>query len=140
MAKKSSFGAKLQRLVTATWTDIAQIKDLNGPGLSGETTDVTTHDSTDGFREHLGTLRDGGELSFDVEFDPEETAGQAYLLTSYKTGVTIDLHLVFKTANNHTWAFSGIVTKFEPKNPVAGSIQASISLKLTGSPNFNWSA
>lgn len=137
MAKKSAFGTQLQRLVTATWTAIAQVKDINGPSLSGETTDVTTHDSPDAFREHLSTVRDSGEVTFDLEWDPEDAAGQKFLLDSLADGSVNVYRLVFPTASDHTWSASGIVTKFEPKAPVEGSIQASVSMKITGKPNFD---
>lgn len=136
MAKYAAFGAKLQRLVTATWTDIAGIRDISGPGLSADTVDVTTHDSTDAFREFLKTLIDAGEITFDLVWDPEEAAGQKYLLDQMITRTPADFRIVFATTTSKTWQVTAFVTGFEPNNPVEGEISASVTMKITGKPDF----
>ena len=141
MAKKyHAFGAKLQRSDGAGgWDDVAGLRHLNGPALSKDTTDVTTHDSVDAYNEYLQGTKELGEYTFDLVWDPEDTAAQADLFADYQAGPDtdpVDFRLVFKTANSKTWAFSAYVTGWEPKNPVKGEIAASVSMKLTGKPTF----
>ena len=79
--KFAAFGAQLQYKPVSTWLVCAGVRDISGPGYSADTVDVTTHDSSDGFREHLKTLIDAGDITFDLVWDPEDALGQAYLLT-----------------------------------------------------------
>jgi predicted secreted protein len=135
--KYAAFGAKLQYDNASTWTDIAGIRDISGPGMSADTVDVTTHDSTNNSREFLKTLIDYGEISFDVVFDPEETAGQAKLFAEMQATTSDSYRVVFNTTNDETWEFVAFVTGFEPSQPVEGEISASVTMKITGKPNFN---
>lgn len=131
--KYAAFGAKL-RYQTAPdiWADIAGIRDMSGPGVSGDVVDVTTHDSPSAFREFLKTVIDPGEVSFDLVFDPEDTEGQGKL-EDESVARTFDLYQVmYNTTNSKIWEFNACVTQLEPNQPVEGEISASISMKLSG--------
>ena len=78
--KYAAYGAKLQYQSGLNWLDIAGVRDISGPGLSADTIDVTTHDSPGAVREFIKSLIDAGEISFDLAWDPEDTAGQKILL------------------------------------------------------------
>jgi hypothetical protein len=53
-----------------TFTEIANVTSISGPSISRNVYDVTAHDSTDSYMEFIGGLKDGGELSFDLNWDP----------------------------------------------------------------------
>lgn len=129
--KYAAFGAKLQ-WDNSGWTDIAGIRDMGGPGISGDVVDVTTHDSTDAFREFLKTVIDPGEVGFDLVWDPEDAAGQNKILTEAIARTSDSYRIVYNTTNAKTWEFTAFVTQFEPNQPVEGEISASVSMKLTG--------
>lgn len=130
--KYAAFGAKLQYLVSTTWTDIGGMRDLGGPGTTGETTDVTCHSSPGRARQFVKTLIDNGEISFDLVFDPEDTGGQADLEAQSVLPTAKDYRVVFNTANAKTWQMSCYVTNFETNQPVEGEISASVTLKVNG--------
>ena len=135
--KYAAFGAKLQDTINSgtSWNDIAQLRDIGGPNFSADTVDVTTHDSTDRFREFLKTLIDGGEVTFDLVWDPEDAATQSRLLTQMYASTSASYRIVFNTTNDKTWEFVAFVTGFEPSNAVEGEISASVTMKVTGKPN-----
>lgn len=138
--KYAAYGAKLQYQSGLDWSDIAGVRDISGPGLSADTIDVTAHDSPGAVREFIKSLIDAGEVSFDLVWDPEDTAGQKVLLDRMLLVSDDAVHtyrLVFKTPNSKTWEFDAVVTGFEPSNPVEGEISASVKLKVSGLPNFN---
>lgn len=138
--KYAAYGAKLQYTDGVTWTDFAGVRDISGPGLQADSIDVTAHDSPGAFREHIKTLLDAGDLSFDLVYDPEDDAGQNLLLTRFSEVSDSAVHsyrLVFNSANSRTWQFDAFVTKFEPSNPVEGEISASCTFKVTGLPDFD---
>ena len=56
--------------VSEMFTTIAEVMNIDGPNLQQETVEVTSHDSTDRWREFIGGLKDGGEISFGLNFSP----------------------------------------------------------------------
>ncbi len=130
----SSFGTLLKR----NGTTIAEVMDIKGPGLSLDTEDVTSHDSTAGWVERIGTLLDAGEVSFDINWLP------ANATQSYSAGLVSDMvartkqsfSLVVPAASTLTWSFTALVTKFEPDLKVKGAQRASVTLQLTGQPTL----
>lgn len=119
---------------TPTFTDVANIMDITGPGISRNTIDVTSHDSPNGYREFLGGLRDGGEVTFDINFDPAEDT-HSQLITDLDAADPIDYRVEFP--NGATWTISGILTGFEPGAPVDDKLTASVTIKVTGKPTFD---
>lgn len=135
MAKLSSYGTKIYRGTSGAGTLIAQVQNISGPGLSLDTEDVTSHDSTGAWEEVVGTILRSGEVSMDIIYDP---AGATH---KYAAGGLLH-DLVSRTANTYTivfpdtgateWVFSALVTGFEPDMPVDGALTATVTLKVTG--------
>jgi len=145
MAKTKAFGTKfvIKGTGDSTYTLIGYVKDITGPGESVETVDVTTHDSAGSAREYLSTLREGGEVSFEIEYDLAGTdTGQVALQAAF-VGMTLqNCGIVMPTGTMNGYAsgtqdkgcvkFDGFITKREPAFEVAGSIRQSFTVKVTG--------
>lgn len=138
MSKLAAIGVKLVFDPAGTPVEIAQLLDVSGPGISTDTIDVTTHDSAGAHREFLAGLVDAGEINLDMVFDHEASqstpAGTLGLMESKsKDRTTNTWEIRMKGGTNDTYRrFSGIVTSFNPENPVEGSINASATIKLSG--------
>lgn len=140
-AAKSSFGTylKLGDGGTAeTFATIAEVKDIKGPKLTLNTEDVTSHDSTDGWAEQIGTILEGGDVSFDINWLPanvthSHTAG---LLKDMVGRTKRNFQLVVPAAASLTWTFAALVTEFQPDLPVKGAQTASIKLQISGKPTL----
>jgi predicted secreted protein len=136
-----AFGTQLrQGGTTATsGTLIAQITNISGPGLSADTIDVTAHDSTGGYRNFLQGLKDGGEITLDINYDP---AGATHknasggLLYAFDQGTQDNYALVFPDAATTTWVVPAIVTGFEVGAPMDNKLSASATLKVSGKPTL----
>jgi predicted secreted protein len=117
-----------------TLAAVAQISNISGPGLSLDTEDVTTHDSTGAWEEHVGTILRSGEITLDLVYDPNEGThdGSTGLVYMLDYGLPVGFSVVFPTPV--TWSFAAIVTGFEPSAPHDGALTASVTLKLTGVP------
>ena len=122
---------------TEGFTTIAELLDIDVPGMAMTTAEVTNQTSTAAFREFIGTLLDGGEVTFDVNYVP--TAGTH----DATTGVIADM--VNKTLRNFelvfpgavaTWSFAALIISFKPNMPVDGPLKASITLKISGQPTL----
>lgn len=117
-----------------TLSAVAYVSNLSGPGLSADTEDVTTHDSTGAWEEHVVTILRTGELSLDIVYDPAASTHDAStgLISLLEARYPAGFSLVFPDST--TWAFAAAVTGFEPSAPHDGALTASVKLKLTGAP------
>ena len=120
------------------FTAIAEVANISGPSLSMDTIDVTNHSSTDGWREFIGGLLDGGEISLDINYQPTEgthdfTTG---LLKNMSNKTVRNFQLVFPDGSSTTWSFSALITAFEPSEPIDNKLSAAVTLKLAGKPTL----
>lgn len=140
-AVKSSFGTYLKignGGSTETFATIAEVRDIEGPELEAETEDVTSHDSPDGWSEHISTILSGGEVSFDLNWIPghaTQSAG-AGLVKDFQNRALRNFQLVIPAASAVTWSFAALVTGFKPKLPVKGSLGAEVTLLISGKPTL----
>jgi hypothetical protein len=133
----SSFGTVLQIGDGAdpeVFTGIAEVRDIDGPGLELSTIEVTHHLSPDATREHMATLKDLTEISFEIAFIPtgathDLTTG---LMSVWYNRTKNNWRIVFTDSGSTTWQMSGFVTSFGLGAPVEGILTASCTIKLTG--------
>lgn len=134
MAGMDGFGVQLQRgdgEAVEVFTAIADITNLSGPGLSRETLDVTSHGSPDGWMEFLGGLKDPGEVSADINYQP---ALHDVLVADFDDTAPRNYKIVFPDTPATTWSFPAIITGFEPESPYDDKAAASLTFKVSGKP------
>ena len=134
MTKFAALGAKLFRGTNAG--DLyGQVTNLDGPGLSVDVIDVTSHDSTNAWEESVAGILRSGNVSMDIVWDPADAfyknAGTG-LLADLIARVPITLTLQFPDTGSTEWTFSALVTGFEPSMPADGLLGASVEFKPTG--------
>ncbi len=98
---------------------------------------MTSHDSG-GWREYIGTLLTGGEVSFDLNFIPT-SATQSYssgLIEDMVSRTKRNFNLVFSDTGATTWAFTALVTGFKPSAAVEDELAAEVTLQITGAPTL----
>lgn len=117
-----------------TLAPVAYVANIGGPSLSVDTEDVTTHDSTGAWEEHVATIIRSGEVSMDIVYDPAEGTHDATtgLLSLKESRTLAGFSVVFPDST--AWAFAAYVTGFEPSAPHDGALTASVKLKITGAP------
>jgi predicted secreted protein len=113
------------------FTPIANITSLTPSGITRDILDVTAHDSEDGYREFVGGLKDPGEVSFDVNYDP---AVHDFLIEDFDSTDPVNYEISFPDGT--LWQFPAIITGFEPDAPFDNKLTASITLKVTGKPQL----
>jgi hypothetical protein len=83
------------------------------------------------YREYIASLKDGDEISFDVNW-LHDTA-QASLLTDRENRTRRNFQLLFETAGGQVQStFAAFVTQIGPSFQMEEAIAATISLKVTG--------
>lgn len=110
--------------------ELAQVKSFGGPGISADTEDVTTHDSTGGWEEVVITILRSGEISMEVEYDPGDNTLVSYC--ENKTRLNFDIEF----PGSVNWQFDGYVTSFEPSAPVDGTLTANVTVKIDSAPTL----
>ncbi|MCP8707462.1 phage tail tube protein [Streptomyces sp. AC04842] len=137
MAGMDGFGVQLQRgdgAATEVFTPIADITSLNPPGMSRETIDVTSHDSPDAWMEFLGSVKDGGEVSADINYQPSV---HDVLVADFEDSAPRNYRVVFPDEAQTTWGFKALMTGFEPEIPYDDKATASLTWKVSGKPNLS---
>lgn len=131
MSGIAAFGTLLKKGATA----VANVTNISGPGISLNTEDVTSHDSTSGWEEVVATIVRSGTIRLDINYDPANAThknavnGLIYDLVN-KTDVTT-YTLCFP--GGVIWSFAhAFVTGFEPGMPHAGKITATVTIKPSG--------
>lgn len=134
----AAFGTLLQLGTTnttaATYATIAEVGDIDGPSDSVDTLDVTSHSSPSARKEFVASLIDSGEISFPINFIPDDATHDA---TTGLQKVKNDREMRrYKMTFPDTTevVFSALCTKFAIKAPVAGILGADVTLKISGLP------
>lgn len=137
----AAFGTLLKLGTTnttaATFTTIAEVGDIDGPSDEVETIDVTNHSSSGARKEFVAGLIDGGEVSFQINWIPDDpTHDQTTGLEAVKNAREMRRYqIVFPDLT--TLTFSALVTQFARKAPVADKLSADITLKISGEPTWS---
>ncbi len=130
--KISAFGTAL----LMDGTPVAQINGIGGPDLSLDTDDVTTHDQTEPWEEHVATILRSGEVTFDIFFDPNH-ASHTMLWQQMQDREEIEWELQFPDDAFTSWIFDGYVTGLSPDAPHSGALAGSVTIKITGEPTLD---
>lgn len=118
---------------TEVFTTIAEVKDISGPSVALGTEEVTSHDSG-GWREFVPTLLEGGEVTFDLNFNAGNTQGfSGGLYDDMIDKTRRNFKIVLPTTTSKTGSFAAYVTGFELAAPVEGVLTASVTLMISGS-------
>ncbi len=120
------------------FTTIAEVLDISGPGLAMRTAEATNHSSPAGWAEFIGTILEGGEVTFDINFIPTNATHSysAGLLQDFANKTARNFQLVFPDTGATTWAFTALVTQFPIDGPVEGILRANVTLMVTGQPTL----
>lgn len=140
MSKYAAFGTKIEVNTSGSiYTEVASVQDVDGPELTLETEDVTSHDSPGGFAELLATIKSAGKVPFKILYDPEHATHDSTtgLLKIYNDKTLANFRVRFPPpVDDHYWQAAGYVTKFQPTRPVKGVLAADIEISISGSVLF----
>ena len=140
MAKYTAYESVLRvNTVSTTFVDVGQVRDISGPSMTQDAVEVTARD-TNKWRAFTPGLRDGGEVTFDLIYDPNLASHSAtntttglvsFLLTGTAKTFRLDM------SDSNYFSFSGIVTAFTPESPLEDAMTASCTIKVTGAVSYN---
>lgn len=115
---------------------IGELTEIEGISMSADTMDITTLSSTDGYREYVQGLKDGGEVSMTGFFYPGD-AGQTALVAAFEGGTVDTYAITFPTGIDKKWTFSGIVTAVTTGATLEDPVSFECTVKVTGKPSLD---
>ena len=129
MAGYSGFGTTL----SIAGTPVAELTSISGPTVSADSIDVTSHGSTNAYREFVAGLIDGGEIS--MEGNLTTAVAGNIILTAIHNRAEVQVVITFPAAAGvATWTTQAIVTGFETDAPHDDKLGFSATIKVTGRP------
>lgn len=120
---------------TEAFTAVAEVHNISGPSISRDSIETTHHGSTAGFREYLPGLRDGGEVTIDLNWDHGSGANHSALYNDIDTG-TANGNYQVEFPDATVFEFSGHVTAFDVTAPIDDRLTASVTFKVSGQPSL----
>ncbi|MEV2236703.1 phage tail tube protein [Micromonospora sp. NPDC049891] len=140
MSGRDAFGTQFKRgdggLPSETFTTIANVTSISGPNRTRETIDVTAHDSEDGWMEFIGGLKDGGEVSLELNYDPSEDTHDLDDDFDDTEPRNYQIVILPDTEDEHTWSIAGILTEVGDEFPYDDKMGRSITIKVSGKPTL----
>lgn len=119
----------------SAYVAVAGVKSISGPGLSADVTDITTLTSSGNWEEALATVKRSGEVSMGISWVPDDTGHVAIL--GDLGGAAVNYQIQFQDTGTTIYQFACIVTGLSISSETTSEVQAELTLKITGAPNFD---
>jgi len=114
---------------TGAWDNIAEINSITGPGMTRDTIDVTSLDSTDGYREFITGFRDAGTVALSMNFT---RSTYDTMKADFESDTLQNYEIVLPDVENTTLEFEGLVTECPLSIPPDDKVTADIVIKISG--------
>jgi len=130
----SGVGTKFRRWDGTNWVDIAEINSITGPNKTRDTIDVTSLDSTGGYREFIGGFRDGGTVTLPMNFtrDTYDTMN-----TDFEDDTLQNYEIFLPDVEGTSFEFEALVTELGLGIPADDKVTADVTLKVSGKVTIN---
>lgn len=124
-------GTKFRRWDGATWADIAEVNSISGPTMTRETIDVTSLDSTGGYREFIGGFRDGGTVQLSMNFT---AATYTIMKGDFDSADDVNYEILLEdTPTSHiSIEFTGVVTECPVEITPDDKVTSTVTIKVSG--------
>lgn len=134
MAYLIGAGVQFMVEIASVYTQVPQAKDITPPQLELGTVE-TTH-LLSAAREFMPTIHDGGECSFNLEWDPAD-AVHAQLFEYFSEKAIVNWRIIMADAGAAQVNFSGFLTTFGVDQLTVDSVvMIPCSIRITGLPTI----
>lgn len=126
---KSAFGAT----VSVGGTSFTEVTSIGVPSLTGEVIDVSTHGSTDRWREFIRGMRDAGEFSITMKYVAGSTIDDACIAAITSDSATAVVITAAAATGTETLTISAFGTSYDVNDlEFDGEQTATLTLKPSG--------
>jgi len=128
----SGVGTLFRRWNGSSWANIAEVTSISGPTMTRETIDVTSLDTTGGYREFIGGFRDGGTVQLSMNFT---AATYGIMKGDFEddTDLTKNYEILLKDpAGDYSLEFAGVVTECPIEVTADDKVTSTVTIKVSG--------
>lgn len=127
----SGVGTEFRRwnVATAAWQQLAEVNSITGPTMTRDFIDVTSLDSTGGYREFITGFRDAGTLSLSMNFT---RTSYDLFKADFESSTAVFYEIVLPDTETTTLEFEGLVTEIPLTIPTDDKITADVTIKISG--------
>lgn len=132
MGAKLGFGTILAIAAAplgTVFTDLANVTSITPFNTTRDAIDTTDMSTTDGYKTALGGLKDNGECTAEINYDP--TAHNT-LLADFDEADPMNYRITFPGASGEIASFAAVMTGFSPSVPMDEKMTASMTIKISG--------
>lgn len=119
---------------SSDWQAIAEIISISGPTMTREFIDVTSLDSTGGYREFIAGFRDGGTVTLNMNFT---SATYSIMKDDFEDRDSQFYEIVLPDENSTSFEFEGLVTELPLEIPTDDRVTANVTIKVVGKVEVN---
>jgi len=114
---------------SSAWEAIAMVKSITGPSKTRNFIDVTSLDSTGGYREFITGFRDAGQISLNMLYNRD---GYELFDADFASATAVYYQIVLPDADGTSLMFQGLVTEMPLTIPTDDAVTNDITIKITG--------
>jgi hypothetical protein len=117
----------------SAFTSVARIVSFSGPAIDNEQEEITTLDSTGGFKEFRSTLKSPGEITMKLYWLKGNTQ-HALLRSTAESGGTLYGRVLGSDSPRTSIRIAFTVKNFKIDFQATGIISVDVTLQVTGAP------
>ena len=125
----SGVGTVFNRWSGSAWVPQAEINSITGPSMSRDTIDVTSLDSSGGYREFITGFRNPGTVTLSMNFT-RTTYEQ--MLDDFESSTAQNYQIDLPDDENTSLDFIGLVTELPLTIPADDKITADVTIQISG--------
>jgi predicted secreted protein len=136
MASKAiaGVGTVFLRWSGAAWVALAEVNSISGPTMTRDFIDVTSLDSTSGYREFITGFRDAGTVSLSMNFTNDT---YDLMKLDFENDAHVHYQIVLPDSDSTSFEFAGLVTELPLEIPTDDKVTANVTIKLSGAVTVN---
>jgi len=127
-------GTSFRRYSGGAWAALAEVNSISGPSMTRDFIDVTSLDSTGGYREFITGFRDAGTIQLTMNFT---RATFDLMKTDFESSTAVSYEIVLSDSENTSLEFEGLVTEIPLEISADDKITASVTIKISGEVTVN---
>ena len=131
-------GTKFRRWNGSSFDEIAEINTITGPGRTRDVIDVTSLDSTGGYREFITGFRNSGTVTLAMNFT---RVTYEQMLDDFESNDLVSYEIALPDgtggALESTIEFDGLVTELPMTIPADDKVTADITIQISGPIDLN---
>jgi len=122
-------GTKFRRWTSGNWINIAEIRNIQGPGLSRDMIEVTNLDSVDGWKEFIASFKDGGNVTLTMNFT---RAGLDIMSDDFADPNAQNYEILLPDTAKTSLEFKGLVQEYPFDISPDSQIILNVVIRVTG--------